>query len=66
MFLYDIVRCDYSGSNGDSGGVVYANINGSNAIVGIHHGRLGFFQGYDSLAIKASNIYKAFSGIGGY
>ena len=59
--LSDTYRCDYRGNDGDSGGVVYREISGSNCIVGIHAGLLNFFLGYDSYVIKASNIYAHWS-----
>ena len=55
--LSDTYRCDYTGAPGDSGGVVYHKISGSNCIVGIHAGRLSILNGYDAYVIKASNIY---------
>ena len=59
--LSDTYRCDYQGNFGDSGGVVYREISGSNCIVGIHAGKLGFWQGNNSYVIKASNIYAHWS-----
>ena len=61
--LSDVLRCDYSAVGGDSGGVVYSEINGDNAIIGIHHGRLSLFQGFDTIVIKAYNIYNKWSEI---
>ena len=59
--LTDQYRCDYAGAEGDSGGVVYRYINGSNCIVGIHCGILSFWYGNDSYVTKASNIYSTWS-----
>ncbi len=57
----DTYRCDYHAEDGDSGGVVYREINGSNCIVGIHSGRLGFLSGLDSYVTKATNIYSTWN-----
>lgn len=59
--LTDCIKSDYSSVDGDSGGIVYAKINNSNAIVGIHHGSKTewlFFK--KALTIKASNIYATY------
>lgn len=59
--ISDTYRCNYTGASGDSGGVVYREISGSNCIVGIHAGKLNILYGFDSYVIKASNIYAHWS-----
>lgn len=61
VLLTDCIKSNYSSSAGDSGGIVYAEINNSTAIVGIHHGvktELLFFK--KALIIKACNIYATY------
>ena len=60
----DVIRCNYTGVKGDSGGVVYAQVdNGDNAIIGIHHGILSIFSGSDAIVIKGVNILDAYQGV---
>ena len=59
--LTDCIKSNYPSEDGDSGGVVYAYINGSYCIVGIHHGvksELLFWR--KAITIKACNIYDTY------
>ena len=57
--LRDLVVSSYSSQDGDSGGVVFANINSSKRIAGIHVMRAVNQQNF-SLFVKASNIINNF------
>ncbi len=59
--LSDCIKSNYSSEAGDSGGVVYAYINGSYCIVGIHHGvKTEWLFWKKALTIKACNIYDTY------
>ncbi len=57
--MAETLRCSYSSDAGDSGGIVFSQINGDYAVVGIHHGAVSFLQGVNgrAIAIKAQHIY---------
>lgn len=64
LILNDLVKCDYKGDFGDSGGVVYAQGANGNYIIGIHRGKptkLNILQ--DSVVVKGANILDRWDGI---
>ncbi len=50
------LKCKYSSTGGDSGGVIYANVNGDFCVVGIHNGVAGSYK-YGTKLTKMKDYY---------
>ena len=60
--INNMISADYYGTFGDSGGVVFIpkNVNGGATVIGIHIAARDNDDGHDRLAVKSSEIEKAF------